>query len=204
MSDGSTGESTLKIDIMKKTSAIAGWVVITGTVGFIFIVALLHFVQPGYDPLQQQISELALGQYGFLMLPAFFSYAAAAFAYGCALLQLQAPFPVSGLLFSSACCLLGGGLFRLDNAANTHIALVSIAFILLVLAMVLLPMKVCPFRGPLQKAFCWSLSVGTAAFIAAGQNLMPLGLGQRGAVLCISAWLIWSGRLLIRRGDQQA
>ena len=189
--------------IMEKTSAGAGWVIIAGTVGFILIVALLHFVQPGYDPLQKQISELALGRYGFLMLPAFFFYAVAVFAFGCALLRLQAPFPVSGLLFSSACCLLGAGLFRLDNAANTHIVLVSIAFILLVLAMVLLPMKVYPFSGPLQKMLSWTLGAGTAAFIAAGQNLVPLGLGQRGAVLCISIWLLWAGSSLIRRGDQR-
>jgi len=47
---------------------------------FIFIVAGLHLMQTHYDPVHQLMSELALGQYGFLMLFAFLAFSLALFS----------------------------------------------------------------------------------------------------------------------------
>lgn len=45
-----------------------GWIIIGGALGFISIVIFLHIIQTNYDPLSQQMSEFALGQYGSFML----------------------------------------------------------------------------------------------------------------------------------------
>lgn len=182
---------------MKRKAIYSGWTVITGTSVFVLIVTFLHIVQPNYNPFEQQVSELALGKFGSIMLLAFSSFALSIFALQFGLRQYQAPLIIRVLLSIAAFCLLGAGFFRLDIAIYIHIALVSIAFVLIVLVMCLLPRNVNEFRGPMAKNLSWVLGVSTAAFVALGQNLLPMGIGQRGAVLCISIWLLWIGRSLI-------
>ena len=43
----------------------AGWLAIASAIGFGAIVAILHFIQPGYDARHQLMSELALGPQGW-------------------------------------------------------------------------------------------------------------------------------------------
>jgi len=61
----------------------------------------------------------------------------------------------------------------------------------------LLPRNVAVFKTSVHKAISWTLGTGTAAFVALGQNIVPMGIGQRGAALCILIWLFWLGTSLI-------
>jgi len=182
---------------MKRKAIYSGWTVITGTSGFLLIVTFLHIMQPNYNPFEQQISELALGKFGSIMFLAFSSLALSIFALQSGLQQYKAPLIIRVLLSIAAFCLLGAGFFRLGTATEIHITLVSIAFVLIVLVMCLLPRNVNEFIGSTVKNLSWVLGACTAAFIALGQNFLPMGIGQRGAVLCISVWLLWIGRSLI-------
>ena len=162
----------------------------------IIIVTILHIIQPDYNPMEQQLSELALGKFGSLMFFAFLSLSLSIFALSIGLRTHQAPAMIRTLLIAASIGILGGGVFRLDIAPNTHIALVSAAFILLVLVMYLLPQKLHNFNSAKNKAVSWSSATGTAIFIALGQNILPMGIGQRGAALFILFWLIWAGNSL--------
>jgi hypothetical protein len=96
-------------------------------------------------------------------------------------------------LASAALSLFGAGMFRLDNATNLHIILVTISFVLIVFVMYLLPRHVNTFKTLPDKITSWSLAAATAACVALSQNLIPLGIGQRGAALFILVWLVWIG-----------
>ena len=175
-----------------------GWIVIGGALGFILIVMCLHIVQPDYDPVHQLISELALGRYGSFMLLAFFSFALSVFTVQAGLHQCQAPLIIRLFLNIAAISLLGAGVFRLGSATELHIALVAVAFVLIVLVMYLLPRNVAAFNSPSHTFVSWTLGACTAICVAIGQHLVPLGIGQRGAALCILMWLVWVGYRLIR------
>jgi len=47
--------------------AYSRWMITAGALGFILIVTFLHMIQPDYNPIEQQMSELALGRFGSLM-----------------------------------------------------------------------------------------------------------------------------------------
>lgn len=163
---------------------------------FIVIVTILQTIQSEYNPMVQQMSELALGEFGVLMFFAFLSLSVSVFALSLGLRNHQAPAMIRALLIAASIGILGGGVFRLDIAPNTHIALVSIAFVLLVLVMYFLPQKLPCFNSVMSKAVSWTSAAGTALFIALGQNILPLGVSQRGAALFILFWLIWTGSSL--------
>jgi hypothetical protein len=178
---------------MKRKNRYVGWTVIAGAIGFVFIVVFLHIVQPDYDLMNQQMSELALGKYGFLMFFAFCSFAFAVFSVLMGLKQHKPPAIIRVFLAIAAVSLFGAGLFRLDNATNLHITLVAISFVLIVVVMYLLPRHVGAFKTSADKITSWSLATATAACVALSQNLVPLGIGQRGAALFILVWLVWIG-----------
>ena len=125
------------------------------------------------------------------------SFALSVFAAQKGLQQYQTPVILRLFLIVAAGCLLGAGFFRLDTATNVHIALVSIAFVLIVLVMYLLPRNVAAFKTSVHKIISWTLGAGTATFVALSQKIVPMGIGQRGAALCILIWLVWIGRSLI-------
>jgi len=143
------------------------------------------------------MSELALGRFGSLMVLAFSSFAASVYALQIGLRQYQATVILRYFLIIAAFCLLGAGFFQIDTATDVHITLVSIAFVLIVLAMYLLPRNVPAFKTSVHIIISWTLGVGTAAFVALSQNILPMGIGQRGAALCILIWLVWIGKSLI-------
>ena len=108
---------------METNSAYSGWTVVIGTIGFILIVVFLHMVQPNYNSLEQQMSELALGRFGSLMILACSSFAFSVFALQIGLQKYQPPIVLRLFLIITSFCLLGAGLFRLDTATNVHTAL---------------------------------------------------------------------------------
>ena len=177
---------------------IVGWIVIGGAIGFILIVIYLHIVQQGYDPVHQLMSELALGRHGFFMLLAFLSFALSVFTAQIGLHQRKSPIIIRLFLIIAAISLLGAGVFRLGSATELHIAMVAIAFVLIVLVMYLLPRNVSAFNTPTHTLISWTLGACATTCVALGQNLAPVGIGQRGAALCILMWLVWIGYSLIR------
>jgi len=177
-----------------------GWIVISGAMGFILIVICLHIVQPDYDPVNQLMSELALGRYGSFMLLAFSSFALSVFTAQSGLHQRKSTTFIRLFLFIAAISLLGAGVFRVGRAAEFHIILVAIAFVLIVLVMFLLPRNMSAFKTTTHTLISWTLGFCTATCVALGQNVVPVGIGQRGAALCILIWLVWVGYSLIRMG----
>ncbi len=180
---------------------LLGGVVLGGLALFIATVAALHLAQPDYDQVYQLMSELALGAHGGWMLAAFLGLATSASAAALASLRWRAPLlPV--LLAGAALGFLGAGLVPLGPNAEIHIASISAAFVLVVLAMVLLPrMFVSPLPLPGRE---WSglLAAATAVSVALGHGVVPIGIAQRAAALCGIAWLIWIGVAAVR-GETQ-
>jgi hypothetical protein len=146
------------------------------------------------------MSELALGRHGSFMLLAFLSFALSVFTAQNGLHQRKSPAIIRLFLVIAAISLLGAGVFRLGSATELHITLVAIAFVLIVLVMFLLPRNVAAFKTPTHTLISWTLGACTTTCVALGQNIVPLGIGQRGAALCILLWLVWVGYSLIRIG----
>jgi hypothetical protein len=176
----------------------AGSLAITGAIGFVVIVSILHVLQPGYDLAHQLMSELALGAYGWAMLPAFLSIAASTLflALGIAQVQrspwLQVVFAVATLGF------LGAGVFPLGRASEWHIFLIAIAFVAVVLAMYLVP-SIAPTQfGGKARIVSWCLAAGTALSVFLGHSVLPIGIGQRLAAACVVTWLCFAGKRLGR------
>ena len=178
---------------MERKYRYVGLTVIAGAIGFVFIVVFLHIAHPNYDLMNQQMSELALGKYGFLMFFAFCSFALSVLSVLIGLQQHKPPAIIKLFLAIAAISLFGAGLFRLDNATNLHITLVAISFVLIVVVMYLVPRHVGTFKTFADKITSWSLATATTACVALSQNLIPLGIAQRGAALFILVWLVWIG-----------
>lgn len=184
---------------MRYHKKLAGCTAIGGASGFFIIVIFLHIVQKGYDPVNQLMSELALGKYGLLMLPAFTCFSISVFSVQAGLCRYGASSVIKGLLFFSSVSLFGAGIFHLGSAPDIHIFLVAGAFVLLVLTMYLLPRNVAHFHGSMRITFVsWLHGVITAFFVAAGQTLIPMGISQRCAAACILSWLIWIGFIIYK------
>lgn len=161
-----------------------------GVAMFVVTVAALHFLQPGYEPTQQLMSELALGRYGAAMFVAFAGLAVAVFG-------LQVAIGPSGvsrgfrlLLVAAALFFLAAGIFPLGHTSEIHIAAIAIAFVLSVLAMYLFPSSAGPASVAAPRAVSWSLAAGVAASVALGHSILPIGVGQRLAAGCLVLWLI--------------
>ena len=104
-------------------SAIGG----AGVVVFLVVVLLLHLSQPGYDPLSQFVSELALGRFGGLLLIAFLGLSAATAATAANFRAHKAPLLLPFLLALAAACFLAAGIITLDMSVQIHVWLVAAA-----------------------------------------------------------------------------
>lgn len=182
--DTSPGES--------RWSVWGGWATLIGVAMFVAIVVPLHFLQPGYEFTNQLMSELALGRYGWVMLFAFAGLALAAFGVQAAIGAYGASWGLRGLLAAAAFFFLAAGIFPLGETSEIHIAAISIAFVLSVLAMYLFPSSAGRAVVAVPRAISWSLAAGVAASVALGHSLFPMGIGQRLAALCL---LVWFARL---------
>lgn len=159
------------------------WLTVIGIAGFISIVVYLHLIQSDYHPLYQLMSELALGKQGELMLVAFFSFALAVISASLALSNKL----LKILLYLAALALAGAGIFKLGAYTVLHVALVAIAFVLIVLTMY--PTPKLSNTSKTHTLMSWTLAALTALFVALGETLIPIGLAQRLAALTIFCWL---------------
>lgn len=162
-------------------------VILIGIAGFMATVGYLHIVQTNYSPLHQLMSELALGKQGVLMLWAFLSFALSV----AATIKLLPHLVLKLLLGLTFLSLASAGIFKLGEATTLHVALVTLAFILLVLCLYLTPRLLTAFQTPVAMTICWGLGASTALFVALGQGILPIGLAQRLATACLLLWLCW-------------
>ena len=177
---------------------VQGVIALAGVAGFLAVVIPLHFLQPGYDPAQQLMSELALGPYGGTMVLAFASIAAALAAIVAALGRLGARWPVRVALGLASISFALSGAFPLGAASAIHIAAIASAFVTAVLAIYLFPSMAGPAAWVAPRALCWSLAAGVAVAVALGHSVLPMGVGQRLAAACLFAWIAWVGLTLAR------
>lgn len=177
---------------MRPKTNIFGMGVKAGVIGFVAVVVALQFLQPDYDPIHQHISELAIGRYGSVMFFAFSSFAISVFSAQQGLGSTRSPQALRLMLSVAAACLFGAGIFKLNDAAVIHVALIALAFVLLVLAMYFLPQLVAGFNSRRSRITSWGLAAGTAVSVASGGSL-PDGIAQRAAAVCILIWLFWVG-----------
>lgn len=178
-------------------------ITLAGVAGFVAIVTYLHFAQTDYSPANQLMSELALGRQGVLMLWAFLSFALSV-AGTVSILAAYKAHPVIKLLLGTASLsLAGAGIFKLEAATTLHVALVGLAFILLVLCMYLTPRLITRFQTLQATLICWGFGAGTALFVGLGQGTLPIGLAQRLATACILLWLCWLALQSQTKNDQE-
>jgi len=147
------------------------------------------------------MSELALGQGGGLMLPAFLALSGAIAAASAQLRQERAALTLIVLLSVAASCFAGAGLITLEGSAEIHIFFVAAAFVCCGLSMYLLPQQITAFSAPLWRLLSWSAAIVMAGATALGGNYLASGIAQRLAAAALLSWLlIINGRL--SRGRQ--
>lgn len=156
---------------------------------FLVTVVSLHLLQPAYDPVHQLMSELALGPYGWAMILAFAGLALAIFGAQAALGVFGGSQYLRVLLSAAALFFLAAGVFPLGAHSEIHIAAIATAFVLSVLAMYLFPSGAGRAANAAPRALSWCLAAGVAVSVALGHSVLPMGIGQRFAALCLATWL---------------
>ncbi len=165
---------------------------------FVATVVPLHLLQPDYEPASQLMSELALGRYGWAMFFAFAGLALAALGVQLSIGTCGAARSLQGLLIAAALFFLAAGVFPLGATSEIHIAAIAMAFVLSVLAMYLYPAEAGRAAAAAPRLLSWSLAAGVAASVALGHSLLPMGIGQRFAAICLLVWFAVVGLRLAR------
>lgn len=171
---------------------------LVGVATFVSTVVVLHLLQPGYEPMHQLMSELALGPYGWAMLVAFGSLAIAVFGVQIAIGEFGATRGFRFLLAAAAVCFLAAGVFPLGDFSEIHIAAIAGAFVLSVLAMYLFPSNAGRASFAAPRTVSWPLAASVAVSVALGHSIVPIGIGQRFAAGFLLLWLAILGWKLRR------
>ena len=182
----------------KSIQTLGAVTAMVGVAMFVMVVLILHLVQAGYDPRHQLMSELALGQHGWVMFLAFLGLASAMFGIQAAIAGSGAPRGYRFLIVTAALLFLAAGIFPLGETSLIHIIAIAMAFVLSVLAMYLFPTNAGRASAAAPRAVSWTLAVGVAAIVALGQLTMPMGISQRLATACLLLWLGIVGWKLFR------
>lgn len=162
------------------------------------IVAVLQWRQADYDPRTQLISELALGPWGGLMLPAFLGLAGAVAALAARLRHGRAPVVPIAILSGAAASLGAAGLITLASSAVAHISFVAGAFVLCGLGMYLLPRQVAQLSTPAIRLLSLTCGLIMAGATALGGSHLAPGIAQRLAALALFSCLLIIDRRLAR------
>src|SRR5258706_13466845 len=116
-----------------------GVAAVLGVGMFLVVVLTLNAVQTHYDPVNQLMSELALGPHGWVMFFAFAGIAVALAGIQFSIAKLGATHALRGLLILAAAFFLAAGVFPLGETSMIHISAIPAAFVTVVLAMDLFP-----------------------------------------------------------------
>ena len=173
---------------------------LVGVAMFLVTVVALHILQPGYEPKQQLMSELALGRFGSTMLVAFAGLALSMFGIQAAIGARGASRGFRLLLLVAALFFLSAGVFPLGgDTSEIHIGAIAAAFVLSVLAMYLFPSSAGRASIAAPRAVSWTLAAGVAVSVALGHSVLTMGIGQRLAATCLVLWLAVLGWRLRRQ-----
>ena len=175
-----------------------GMAALAGVLTFIATVATLHLLQPGYDPVHQLMSELAMGDHGWAMLAAFAGLAVAVLGIQAAVGAAGASWGYRILLSAGSLSFLVAGVFPLGTAADMHIASIAMAFMLMVLAMYFFPSSAGAASSVLPRSLAWFLAAAVVMSVALSPSILPMGIGQRLAAAFLLAWLAILGWRLKR------
>lgn len=173
-----------------KMANYAGCISIAGIAIFLSIVVFLHLVQPGYDPVNQLMSELALGEHGNFMLFAFFGLSLALFSILLGLSKFGSGNELKAPLLLAASCFAGAGIFPLGSSTEIHIVLVMLAFVASGLAMFLLPSSGFSKITKWGRLLSWFLLIAMALSVIAAQLFIPIGIAQRLAAASLISWVL--------------
>jgi hypothetical protein len=163
---------------------------------FLAVVLALHAVQTDYDPVNQLMSELALGPHGWAMFFAFAGIAVALAGIQFSIAKLGAAHALRGLLILAAVFFLAAGVFPLGEASMIHISAIAAAFVTAVLAMYLFPSLAGRAAVMAPKSLSWSFAAGVSISAALGHSLIPIGIGQRMAASFLLLWMLVLGMRL--------
>jgi hypothetical protein len=177
---------------------VLGALSIIGAGVFVAIVSYLQSVQTGYDPVQQLMSELAIGAKGEVMLFAFLALAISPLSLAVGLSFRGAHLALKVVLAFAALCFAGAGIFPLGATTEIHVALVALAFIASGVAMYLLPTCVTVFQTRFCRLVSWALLATLALSATLGQSVIPIGIGQRLAAIALLTWLTFFSWRLVR------
>ncbi len=187
----------------KQALYFGGVAAVLGVTIFLVVVVALHVVQTQYDPLNQLMSELALGAHGWTM---FFAFAGIGFALAglqFSIATLGASLVLRALLILAAIFFLAAGIFPLGESSMTHISAIAAAFMAAVLAMYLFPTLAGGAAKQATKSISWSCAAGVAISVALGHSAVPMGLGQRLAATFLVLWILVLGLRLLHAGSSQ-
>lgn len=176
----------------------SGRTVLLGVAMFISTVLTLQFLQPGYSPQHQLMSELAMGRFGSLMIVSFIGLAVSFLGI---LISVGIGGGSVGLqmaLAATATSFLAAGVFPLGSTLILHIASIALAFILSVLAIYLYPTGAGRFAPAAPKPVSWPIAGAVAITVTLGQYTLPMGITQRLAAGFILGWLLVLGWRLAR------
>ena len=201
-----SGLSTLTPRTRAKTLAAVG---LAGFGYFAVSLVALHFLRTDYDPVTENVSQYAVGPYGYLMTAAFFILGPAVIALAIGLLEGVTPPPRIGCLAlgTAGLCVLLVGTLRVDPSPgamplseNVHNSAFMASFFFTLVAMFALTDRFrvdSGWRPRHRISLVLSLTavVGLLLFIALFDTEWR-GLVQRGCVVTTLSWLlILSARL---------
>ena len=175
---------------------LGGVAAVLGVGMFLVVVLTLHAVQIHYDPVNQLMSELALGPHGWAMFFAFAGIAVALAGIQFSIATFGATYALRGLLILAAVFFLAAGVFPLGETSMIHISAIAAAFVTAVLAMYLFPSMAGRAAALAPKSLSWSFAAGVAISVALGHSLVPIGIGQRLAASFLLLWMLVLGMRL--------
>jgi len=196
---GPSTESIASVDGTRNAQALdlGGVAAVVGVGMFLVVVLTLHAVQVHYDPVNQLMSELALGPHGWAMFFAFSGIAVALAGIQFSIASLGATHALRGLLILAAIFFLAAGAFPLGETSMIHISAIAAAFVTAVLAMYLFPSLAGGAAALAPKSLSWSFAAGVATSVALGHSIIPIGIGQRLAASFLLLWMLVLGMRLL-------
>lgn len=165
-------------------------IAIGSAVSFMVSTISLHFLQPGYDPVNQLMSELALGPYGTIMLFAFIALAFSISTLAFVIWKQYGNITLPVVLLIGAACFAGAGILPIDKFNDVHVVLVFCAFVMCGLGMYLLPGCLPDSLKVQNRMISWGLGGLLVLTVILGQALLPGGIAQRLEAAVLLMWIV--------------
>ena len=195
-----SGLSTEALPSRAKTLATVG---LAGFVYFAVSLVALHFLRADYDPVTQNVSQYAVGPYGYLMTAAFFILGPAVIALAIGLFEGVTPPPRLGCLAlgTAGLCVVLVGFLRVDPkpgampmSETIHNSAFMASFFFTLVAMLALTARFkvdssWRLRHRISLVLSVAAVLGLLLFIALFDTDWR-GLVQRGCIVTTLSWLL--------------